>query len=198
MLLGSLRASSLPKPATKEAGERQLVEQAQRDPRQFAALYEQNFERVYAYVARRVSGRAEAEDLTAEVFHHALANLKKFEWRGVPFAAWLYRIAGNAIADRWRRTGRERAHSEPEPEPVRGVDEEIERQALLFRLVRALPEKQRRVVELRFGEEKSIRQIAQEMGCTEGAVKQLQFRGIQKLRAEAAKKRPSAPGERNA
>ena len=195
--MGTPRASSLPKAATKEATERQLVEEAQRDPRHFAALYELNFERVYAYVARRVAGRAEAEDLTAEVFQHALANLKKFKWRGVPFAAWLYRIAGNAITDRWRRTGRERTYSEPEREPVRGVDEEIERQALLFRLVRALPEKQRRVIELRFADEKSIRQIAQEMGCTEGAVKQLQFRGIQKLREEAAKKRPATPGGRN-
>ena len=72
------------------------------DPRLFAKLYEQHFDRVYAFVARRAGQRSEAEDLTAEVFHHALANLSRFEWRGVPFAAWLLQIARNALADRWQ------------------------------------------------------------------------------------------------
>src|SRR5689334_17864577 len=84
--------------------ERLLVEAAQRDPSQFAALYERHFERVYAYVVYRVRNRDAAEDLTAEVFHHALASLGKYEWRGVPFSAWLMRIAANAIVDRAKRT----------------------------------------------------------------------------------------------
>src|SRR5262252_2502024 len=84
--------------------ERLLIEAAQKDPTRFAELYETNFERVYAFIVRRVGDRHEAEDLTAEVFHHALANLARFEWRGVPFAVWLFRIAANAIADRGRRT----------------------------------------------------------------------------------------------
>ena len=71
----------------KEADERLLVEAAQKDPARFGELYELNFERVYAYVLRRVRSRTETEDVTADVFHHALANLKRFEWRGVPFAA---------------------------------------------------------------------------------------------------------------
>jgi len=88
----------------KEADERLLVEAAQKDPARFAELYENHFERVYAYVVRRVGDRAETEDVTAEVFHHALENLKRFEWRGIPFAAWLFRIAANLISDRWRKT----------------------------------------------------------------------------------------------
>jgi len=94
--------------------DRLLVEAAQRDPARFADLYEINFERVYAYVVRRVRDRAETEDLTAEVFHHALANLKRFEWRGIPFAAWLFRIAANLISDRWQRRSREQIADEPE------------------------------------------------------------------------------------
>ena len=86
----------------KEADERLLIEAAQRDPARFAELYQNNFERVYAYIVRRVGNRAETEDLTSEVFHHALANLKRFEWRGIPFAAWLFRIAANLISDRWQ------------------------------------------------------------------------------------------------
>ena len=62
--------------------ERLLIEAAQKDPRRFAELYETNFERVYAFIIRRVHDRTEAEDLTSEVFQHALANLSKFEWRG--------------------------------------------------------------------------------------------------------------------
>ena len=72
--------------------ERRLVEAAQRDPACFAQLYENNFERVYAFVARRVRDRDQAQDLTADVFHRALANLSRFQWRGTPFAAWLLRI----------------------------------------------------------------------------------------------------------
>src|SRR2546423_9058159 len=88
--------------------ERLVIEAAQKDPRRFAELYEANFERVYAFIIRRVPERAEAEDLTSEVFQHALANLAKFEWRGVPFTVWLYRIAANTMADRWRRLSRQK------------------------------------------------------------------------------------------
>src|SRR4030095_4374771 len=69
--------------------ERLLVEARKADPSRFADLYERNFDRVYAFVARRVGSRSEAEDLTAEVFHQALAHLRRFEWRGAPFRAWL-------------------------------------------------------------------------------------------------------------
>jgi RNA polymerase sigma-70 factor, ECF subfamily len=171
----------------KEADERLLVEAAQKDPARFAELYENNFERVYAYVVRRVGDRAETEDLTSEVFHHALANLRKFEWRGIPFAAWLFRIAANLISDRWQRKGREDVADEPEQiesATTKGVEfEEVERKATLFRLIDTLPAEQRRVVVLRFVEQKSIKEVAREIRKTEGAVKQLQFRALSSLRA---------------
>src|SRR2546421_12256082 len=74
---------------SEEQDERMQVEAAQRDPSHFAELYERNFYRVYAYIVRRVGDRHQAEDLTADVFREALAGIGKFEWRGVPFAAWL-------------------------------------------------------------------------------------------------------------
>jgi RNA polymerase sigma-70 factor, ECF subfamily len=175
----------------KEADERLLIEAAQKDPARFAELYENNFERVYAYVVRRVGDRAETEDLTSEVFHHALANLRRFEWRGIPFAAWLFRIAANLISDRWQRKSREDVADGPEQIEsaaaggvAAGVEfEEIERRATLFRLVDTLPAEQRRVVVLRFVEQKSIKEVAREIRKTEGAVKQLQFRALSTLRA---------------
>src|SRR5579884_2339723 len=127
------------RPATSGGGgemeQKQLVEAAQKDPARFAQLYELHFDRVYAYVVRRVRDRDAAEDLTAEVFHSALANLGRFEWRGTPFAAWLYRIAANAIADRARRLEREQVGSPPEvahsEEP-----EETEYRARIFGMIR--------------------------------------------------------------
>jgi RNA polymerase sigma-70 factor, ECF subfamily len=165
--------------------ERLLVEAAQQDPKKFSLLYEQNFERVYAYAARRVRDRDAAEDLTAEVFQKALANLPRFKWTGAPFAAWLFRIASNTIADRAKRKSRETEISAgAEVGETSQINlEAVEQSARLFRLVGELPADQRRVIEMRFAEERSIRQIASEIGRTEGAVKQLQFRGLQSLRA---------------
>ena len=167
-----------------ESDERLLIEAAQIDPSRFAELYEQNFHRVYAYIARRVRDRAETQDLTAHVFHQALANLGKFKWKGSPFAAWLYRIASNAIADQAKRKMRESSkQATPSAESSSAVDlEEVERRARLFSAVDTLPEDQRRVIVMRFADEKSIREIADELGRSEGAVKQLQFRGLENLR----------------
>jgi RNA polymerase sigma-70 factor (ECF subfamily) len=171
----------------RESEERLLIEEAQKDPARFAELYEIHFERVYAYVVRRVRDRAETEDLTSEVFHHALAHLQKYEWRGIPFAAWLYRIAANLISDRWHRMGREpRADDPQEIESVQAAGSEfaeVERRATLFRLVACLPEEQRRVVVLRFVDQKSVKEVAKEIRKTEGAVKQLQFRALSSLKA---------------
>ena len=167
-----------------ESDERIAVEAAQKDPGRFAELYELNFHAVYAYVARRVHDRSEAQDLTAHVFQQALANIGKFKWRGAPFVTWLYRIAANAIADQARKKSREQAETDLTTTTAVDSDlEQIERRARLFRAVEALPADQRRVILLRFGEEKSIREIAGCLNRSEGAVKQLQFRGLENLRA---------------
>jgi len=178
-----------------EAEEQLLVEAAQKDPACFAALYEANFDGVYAFIAGRVRNRDQAEDLTSEVFHKALAHLGSFEWRGAPFAAWLYRIAANIVANHVSGSGRVReglAAGDPrDVTHATGMEaeiEEAERQSRLFRLVSSLPFDQRRVIRLRFNEEKTIREIAQEMGRTEGAVKQLQFRALETLRNWMASK----------
>jgi RNA polymerase sigma-70 factor (ECF subfamily) len=173
-------------PADADA-ERLLIKAAQEDPARFAELYQDNFDRVYAYIARRVRDRNEAEDLTAEVFHHALAGLPRFEWRGAPFAAWLFKIASNAIIDRAGKLAKERQASTVEPPTDSSheeIDQGIEQRARLFYLVNRLPADQQRVVSMRFAEEKSIREIANELGRSEGAVKQLQFRALQTLRAQ--------------
>ena len=166
-----------------DTAERLLIEAAQTDPRRFAELYENNFNRVYAFILRRVGDRAQAEDLTSDVFHQALANLPRFEWRGAPFASWLFRIARNAIIDRAKRAAREAEIPPILDVPTEAGFDEIDERAQLFQLVDQLPTDQRRVIVMRFAEEKSIREISQELRRTEGAVKQLQFRALQNLRA---------------
>lgn len=163
--------------------EQLLITQAQRDPALFAELYEANFERVYAYIARRVPTRQDAEDLTSEVFHEALRSLPQFEWRGLPFVAWLLGIARKRLADRWRRNGNR-------PEAPAGdladatFENDVEESLALVQLIEELPADQRRVIRQRFVEQKSLREIARELGRSEGAIKQLQFRALQQLRTK--------------
>jgi RNA polymerase sigma-70 factor (ECF subfamily) len=175
-----------------EAEERRLVDAAQRDPARFGDLYDHSFKIVYSYISRRVRDRSETEDLTAEVFRKALTNLPRFKWTGAPFAAWLFRIASNLIADRAKRLAKEgkvpfdESTAAPVGERLQVELEKVERQTRLFRLIGELAEDQRRVLLMRFADERSINEIADELGRSEGAVKQLQFRALENLRARVA------------
>src|SRR5258708_17778644 len=195
-MAGSEPAQNVRPNKEREAEERRLIKAAQSDPARFADIYENYFELVYGYIARRVRNRAEAEDLTGEVFHKALAGLPRFKWRGAPFAAWLFRIASNMIADRSKRAAREVPFDESgatardaSAQVTRGADksqqkdlEESERRALLFRFVDELAQDQGRVLVMRFAEEKRIRDIASAPGPSEAPVNKLQFRALENLR----------------
>lgn len=178
----ALEGTALKSPPDR-AGERDLIEAARSDPRRFGELYEDNFERVYAFVLRRVRHREEAQDLTAEVFQRALAGLARYEWRGAPFSAWLYRIAVNAIIDRAQRSVNETVLPETLTDDAASL-EDIEERARAFRLAGELPSDQRQVIVLRFAQQRSIREIAAILERSEGAVKQLQFRALRTLRAQ--------------
>jgi len=178
-MVGRARAS---RHSPAQADERLLVEAAQENPARFAELYEIHFDRVYLFIVRRVGDRDAAEDLTSEVFHKALANIEQFEWRGVPFGAWLLRIAANAVTDRSKRSGRELSFADPPEIATQSEMEQVEDGLRLFRLIGELPEDQARVIRMRFAEQKSIREIAGELGRSDGAVKQLQLRGLENLR----------------
>jgi len=180
---------------SQPASDRSLVEAAQADPSKFEALYELYFERVYFFILSRVHDRATVEDLTSEVFHKALANLSTYESRDTPFSAWLFRIASNAIADQFKRANREQTGTGGTLDPPAQADissaemDFVDQHALLFRLVEKLPQVQRCVIQKRFFEERSIKEIAQLLGKTEGAVKQLQFRALQTLRQQMEDRR---------
>ncbi len=172
--------------------EQAMIAAAQNNPSRFAELYERNFGRVYSYIVRRVEDRHDAEDLTAEVFHEALRNLPRFEWRGLPFAAWLFGIAAHLLSERWRNKARRQAlfvegddlGSDGKVSSGCASDPKVEERAMLYELVDGLPPDQRLVILRRFVEQKSVREIAVELGRSEGAIKQLQFRALQNLRMQ--------------
>jgi RNA polymerase sigma-70 factor (ECF subfamily) len=161
--------------------DRLLIEAAQADPARFVEVYDRHFDRIYAFVSRRTRNRAAAEDITSQVFEQALRTIGRFEWRGVPVSAWLFRIASNALADYWRDRAHEAAGSPAEP-PDAGELADIDRRLSLYQHVDRLPEPQRQVIRMRFVDEKSIRDVAAALNRSEGAVKQLQLRAIANLR----------------
>ena len=174
--------------------ERLLIEAAQADPARFLELYDRYVDRVYAYVSRRAGSRAVAEDVTSAVFEQALTHLPRFEWRGVPFSAWLFRIAANALADHWKREGRSSSEAPPDVPDEREYQER-ERRVSLFQLVDRLPETQRQVIQMRFIEERSIREVAAALDRSEGAVKQLQLRALENLRKSIQERPAGRSGE---
>src|SRR5207245_342798 len=127
--------------------EQPLVQSSQRDPRRFAELYDRYFERIYAFALTRTGNRAAAECVTADTFRQAFENLSRFQWRGVPFSAWLFRIAANAAADYYQRSSREQVVPDIQVESDASWETrliEVETRTHLFDLVRRLPKDQRR------------------------------------------------------
>lgn len=174
---------------TEDEGE--LVAAAQRDPANFGPLYELYVDRIYRYAYRRVGTHHDAEDVTAQTFQQALAALPNYEWRGLPFGAWLFRIAGNIINRRGRTSNREIAvedvtvfsfFEEMDDDPV----DQVTRDELadeLTCMVETLPPDQQRVLVLKFSHGLKNREIGDLMGRSEGAVKQLVHRALVNLRS---------------
>jgi RNA polymerase sigma-70 factor (ECF subfamily) len=161
--------------------DRTLLEAAQADSARFVEIYDRFVDRIYAFVSRRTGSRAAAEDITSQVFEQALRTIGRFEWRGLPLSAWLFRIASNAVADHWRDRRLEADEPLPDPPDSREI-EDLERRISLYEHVDRLPGLQRQVIRMRFIEEKSIRDVAAALGRSEGAVKQLQLRALERLR----------------
>lgn len=164
-----------------DPGERELLERAKRDPEAFGRLYDFYVTPVYRYVYGRVGDRLHAEDVTADVFRRALESIGRFQWDEKPFSAWLFGIARRAVADHFRRAGREVAGGPlsanfPEKdngEPFRDLD--------LWRAVDDLPEEQRQVVILRFCGDLSFRQIGPVLGKSEDTAKMMLYRALKTL-----------------
>ncbi len=174
-----------------EFDDRQLVALAKQDKSAFGELYERYLQKIYNYVYYRTGNVHDAEDLTAKVFFRALSHISNYVEKGVPFQAWLYRIAHNLVANWHRDQGRRKiialdeyvSHPLKSEAPDRLTEEREERNQLL-EAVRRLPEDRQQLLLLKFVEQMSNREIGAIMGRTEGAVKSLYHRTLLALREE--------------
>jgi RNA polymerase sigma-70 factor (ECF subfamily) len=171
--------------------EAELIARAKKDPAAFGVLYERYVAQIYRYLYYRTSNPQDAEDLTARTFYRALKNLPRYQDRGLPFAAWLYRIAHNAVANWLRDRSRKPVVAldaaggavSHEREPHKHVEEEEKREQLLKTLHR-LPSERQELLILKFMEGMSNAEIGAVMGRTEGAVKSLYHRTLVALRKQ--------------
>jgi len=182
--------------------EAELVKRARGDPQAFAGLYEQHVERIYAYIYHRVGNAHDAEDLTARTFYRALERLDQYEDRGLPFSAWLFRIAHNLVAN-WHRDRQRRrflsfdrlwGHSHDGDSPEGQVEREA-RQAALWAAIDRLPEQRRNLLLLKFGGELSNIEIGDFLDKSESAIKSLYFRTLTALRKDLEAHGWGADGE---
>ncbi|MFC1904870.1 sigma-70 family RNA polymerase sigma factor [Chloroflexota bacterium] len=157
------------------------------DQEAFAELYERHFDRIYRYVAIKIGDKVEAEDMTQQVFLNAIQSISSFRWKGVPFSAWLYRIAHNQVVDYLRRKTKQatvpldESQASASSNPGLAAEHSLDVEELLS-ATRQLTEAQREVISLRFSSELSIDQVAKIMGKSQGAVKALQHSAIIALR----------------
>lgn len=173
-----------------------LVERSATDPEAFAQLYDRYVLRIYRYALRRLGAHADAEDLTAQTFHRAFEALEqgRYAWRGLPFGAWLFRIAHNAIVDRRRAAGTiasldrlgEDGFDPGDPQAVVPEAAVVEREELdaAWAAVARLPALQRRAVTLRFARDLSHAEVGVIIGRSEAATKQLVYRAMKTLRVQ--------------
>ena len=171
--------------------ETMLVALAKTDPEAFGELYRRNVDRIYNYIYYRTGNATEAEDLTARTFYQALSNIGRYTDQGVPFVAWLYRIAHNLVANhhraqgRWKLTPLEDAEptSKPADNPAR-VAEASERKRALWHAIGRQPEERQRLLILKFADRLSNEEIGSMMGRTESSIKSLYFRTLKALKAD--------------
>ncbi|MBN1219294.1 MAG: sigma-70 family RNA polymerase sigma factor [Anaerolineae bacterium] len=179
---------------TTEIDEAELIEQAKTDPTAFGRLYELHVDRIYSYIYYRVGNHHDAEDLTAKVFYRALNHIPRYKHNGAPFAAWLYRIAHNLVAN-WHRDHSRRQivalenvnlSGEGRENPHHAAERTNERE-LLLAAIQELPPERQQLLTLKFIEKMSNAEIGMVMGRSEGAIKSLYHRtlvSLKKLLAE--------------
>lgn len=170
------------------AEEQQLVNQAKRDPQAFGKLYDAYFEDIFHFILRRTDDEVLTSDLCSQTFLKALQNLKKYENRGVPFSAWLYRIASNEVNKNFNKKKKKRLFSLEEERFLeiidRGNEQEFSEQQinLLTETLSELPTDVMEVLELRFFEERSFKEISFILNIGESGAKMRLYRAVEKLK----------------
>ena len=168
-----------------------LIRRAQADAHAFEPLYERYVAQIYSYIYYRVGNVQDAEDVTARTFYQAMTHLHRYTSRGIPFSAWLFRIAHNLVANWHRDSSRRQTFSldiiVDTPDTTASLTERAEDRdeaQRLWGVVRRLPPERQQLLVLKFVDELSTEQIAVIMGRSEGAVKALLHRTLVALRQQ--------------
>ncbi|NRA51444.1 MAG: sigma-70 family RNA polymerase sigma factor [Phaeodactylibacter sp.] len=168
------------------------VQAAQRDPALFRPLYERYYEPIYLYIFRRTTDETLTADLCSQVFLNALQKIHRYEYKGVPFSAWLYRIASNEIAQYFRKANKNRvvtiedaslAHLAEEI----GTEIPVDLMPLLVEALDTLKEEDLHLIELRFFEERPFKEVGEILGITENYAKVKTFRVLNRIKKNLGK-----------
>ncbi len=167
--------------------ENQIVERAKDNPEVFGFLYEKYYRAIFIFIERRTEDRQTAHDLTSQVFLKAMLNLPKYKFRGLPFSAWLYRIASNQINEFYRNSHQRRVISLEDEHVGRlfgqvSASNHADRSDLVGYLLNQLDEDEVALLELRFFEDRPFKEIAFILDITENNAKVKTYRIIEKLR----------------
>jgi len=159
------------------------IQAAQRDPARFRPLYERYHEPIFRYIYRRTAEEPLTADICSQVFLKAMQKLGGYSYKGVPFSAWLYRIAANEVAQHYRNSQKQRVVSiqEGRLEEMDQFDYQVHRSALLSALDK-LPQKDIEIIELRFFEQRSFKEVANILNITENNAKVRTYRVLDKLK----------------
>lgn len=164
-----------------------IIESAKSDPARFGLLYEKYYRQVFVFVFRRTGNDELAGDLVSNTFLKALLSLKKYEYKGVPFSAWLFRIAINEVNMFFRKSERERTVSLEKSDLGKmiaeaGEKDSDENQQLLLKALRTLSSEEMQLIELRFFEKRAFAEAGEILGITENNAKVRTYRILDKLK----------------
>lgn len=167
--------------------ENDIVEAAKKDPKQFEALYKKYYEQIFRYIHQRMDDKEMAFDITSQVFLKAMINLPKYKYKGVPFSSWLYRIAMSEVYQSFKDKKSTRTVN-VDTNNVEDIIDEVEqdntgemRQALI-EVIGDLPEIELQIIEMRYFEKRSYREIGDILGMTENNAKVRAYRIVEKLK----------------
>lgn len=164
-----------------------ILERSRKDPRAFGELYEKYFDRIFNFVYRQTDDEDLTADLCSQTFLNALRNIGRYEFRGYPFSAWLYKIATNEVNKHYRKQKKEKVFSIEEIRIRELIDQaQVEWDedliARLMNYLKELPTEMLEVLELRFYEDKDFREIAFILDITESGAKMRTYRALDRLR----------------
>lgn len=182
-----------PPAALNYTDEAQLIEAAKRNPQQFAALYDKYYSQIMKFVYQRVATKQDAFDVTQQVFIQAMLSLGKYEFRGLPFSSWLYRIAINELNKAFRNNEKQRGINLEEKHLIDIAAEmntatQDENEQAVLNALTTLEEGDYQLIEMRFFEKRAFKEIAEILNITEATAKMRIYRILEKLKPVVERK----------